>query len=638
MFLKKNTKEFDSNIQGLRGLSVIFVLLFHFDIELFSFGYVGVDIFFFISGYIITKNLIESNLSFSKFVTRRILRLLPALISVKILIILFIIIYFNDFTDIKIISETLLSSFLFLSNIFLKLNYNYFDSNSLNPLIHTWSLSNEWQYYLTLCPIILFFKNEFLRNIYFYLIIIFLIFINVFLNQFGGNLSFKYPFFEDKFDFSSESIFFDFFSPLTRVWEFLIGSFCYINKTKYKNLKINYYFQSIILICFISLCCSLNFYSEFKYLIIFFIITILSINMFIQKSILNKFLELKLLLFIGTISYSLYLIHYPIIVFTKYLYFFDKNIIFYTIISFLIIGLSYLNFRYIEEFFRKKNLNLKKNLIFFSLSGIFFFISLSFLLTNNYLKKENFKIYSKYNFSNQVIELSEIKNIEKERNIRKTLILNNKNNFNENIKKKILVIGDSHALDFYNLINKKEVTDNFQISLKKIDINKFTKNIKLQNFEGADIIIISIRYFPYLNKTKLKNDIKDLKKLIFFLKKNNKKILLINNGPVFETNSFPLKTIILRNKNKTLSEKDLKTKIYSLIYKEVFYVNQLLLENFNNQIKIFDKFNLVCSFDGNTCSYKDKDDNIIFFDKDHIHTEAAKNIKIPNFIKIINNL
>ena len=120
--------------------------------------------------------------------------------------------------------------------------------------------------------------------------------------------------------------------------------------------------------------------------------------------------------------------------------------------------------------------------------------------------------------------------------------------------------------------------------------------------------------------------------------KNNKKILLINNGPVFETNSFPLKTIILRNKNKTLSEKDLKTKLYSLIYKEVFYVNQLLLENFNNQIKIFNKFKLVCSFDNNTCSYKDKNGNIIFFDKDHIHTEAAKNIKIPNFIKIINNL
>ena len=153
------------NIQGLRAISVISVIFFHYEINYFKGGYLGVDIFFVISGYLMSlildvkidkKNIVN-------FYVKRIKRILPALIFI-ILIILIIGFFLLGTASYERLGKSSISSLLFLSNFFFWREWGYFDLNSLNkPLLHTWSLSVEMQFYL-IFPVILFVSSKFLIN------------------------------------------------------------------------------------------------------------------------------------------------------------------------------------------------------------------------------------------------------------------------------------------------------------------------------------------------------------------------------------------------------------------------------------------------------------------------------------------
>ena len=141
-----------AEIDGLRGLAVVPVILFHAGFELFSGGFVGVDVFFVISGYLITTMLIEDienkRFSFVNFYERRARRLLPALFFVLIVCLPFVWTWMLP-SQMKDFSESIFSVSVFLSNLYFMSQINYFaPSAELNPLLHTWSLSIEEQFYL----------------------------------------------------------------------------------------------------------------------------------------------------------------------------------------------------------------------------------------------------------------------------------------------------------------------------------------------------------------------------------------------------------------------------------------------------------------------------------------------------------
>jgi len=144
----------EKEIDGLRAFAVLAVLGFHADISKhFSGGFIGVDIFFVISGYVITLSLrrqIKKNkFDLFKFIERRATRLLPALISVLFFSNLAIS-YLFDYEFRKNSATLSIAGLASFSNIFLWLQSNYFDESSrMKPYLHTWSLSVEWQYYLT---------------------------------------------------------------------------------------------------------------------------------------------------------------------------------------------------------------------------------------------------------------------------------------------------------------------------------------------------------------------------------------------------------------------------------------------------------------------------------------------------------
>ena len=141
-----------SDIDTLRGISVISVIIFHIDSLIFPNGYLGVDLFFVISGYVITKSILKSlknkTFSFSRFYLKRARRILPALLFV-LLISLIVAIIILLTADLKRFSESLISSLGFVSNFYFWLTGGYFSTNDqLKPLLHLWSLSVEEQFYL----------------------------------------------------------------------------------------------------------------------------------------------------------------------------------------------------------------------------------------------------------------------------------------------------------------------------------------------------------------------------------------------------------------------------------------------------------------------------------------------------------
>lgn len=141
-----------ADIDGLRAVAVALVLLFHLDIEAFAGGYIGVDVFFVLSGYLITtivwKQVEAGRFRLRTFYARRVLRLMPPLL-VTIVATIVAAAVLMDPKDYAAFARTVVSSVLSVSNILFYTQAGYWDSaNELKPLLHTWSLGVEEQFYL----------------------------------------------------------------------------------------------------------------------------------------------------------------------------------------------------------------------------------------------------------------------------------------------------------------------------------------------------------------------------------------------------------------------------------------------------------------------------------------------------------
>lgn len=152
---------FRTDINGLRAWAIIGVVIFHFNLFGLNGGFAGVDVFFVISGFlmagIIQRGLNSQDFSIWRFYKARAKRIIPPL-SILVLFLL-VIGYFNlSFLEYKNLSKHALASLLFISNILYWTESGYFDVDShAKELLHTWSLSVEWQYYMLIPFLFLFF-------------------------------------------------------------------------------------------------------------------------------------------------------------------------------------------------------------------------------------------------------------------------------------------------------------------------------------------------------------------------------------------------------------------------------------------------------------------------------------------------
>ena len=143
---------FRQDINGLRAIAVLAVVFYHAELELFKGGWLGVDIFFVISGYLISNIIIselnDGTFTFKNFYLRRARRILPALFSTLLLTIPFAYFFLTPKAMEEYIDSLIASVFFYANYHFMNLDFYVAESTQLMPLLHTWSLAIEEQYYL----------------------------------------------------------------------------------------------------------------------------------------------------------------------------------------------------------------------------------------------------------------------------------------------------------------------------------------------------------------------------------------------------------------------------------------------------------------------------------------------------------
>jgi peptidoglycan/LPS O-acetylase OafA/YrhL len=440
-------------IDGLRAIAVGAVILYHAQITVFGHqpfkgGFIGVDIFFVISGYLITSIILKELLtngsfSFKHFYQRRIRRILPALLFVMLVSLPFAWMYLlpGSFVD---FSKSILYSLGFSSNFYFHYSGQTYGAESglLKPFLHTWSLSVEEQYYI-IFPIVLLITFKYFRKYLIHILILGFI-ISLGLADWGSR---NHPSF-------------NFYVLPTRGWELLAGSilayFEINNGHRSKNKTLNLILPTIGLLLIGH---SILFFNDKMFHPSFYtlspIIGVCLIIWFSHKDeLITKILSTKLFVGIGLISYSLYLWHYPIFALSRIVEFTGGGVFKKLSLGFLILIVSIFSYYFVEKPFRNKNNKFK---VIFSLIAIFISVLMIF----------NFRVIQKDGYPNRVPEI-----LRGDLSKPWDLLKNQKGEtcfgniesckFNTSSNRKVYIIGDSHMASLMFNLKDRIVKNNYQ--------------------------------------------------------------------------------------------------------------------------------------------------------------------------------
>jgi len=349
------------HIDGLRAIAVIAVVFFHLDIYFFSGGFVGVDVFFVISGFLITRLLCSEleesgTINLRKFYRGRIRRLFPALLVTLLVTLVVALVMFSP-SRLMSFGGSLPYAILGLSNHFFWLETDYFDITSqLKPALHTWSLSVEEQFYLIWPSVLLLLYKLGLRT---FLPLVLMIFI-------GGSLYLNYSFSDGTVDLISSYLpIFEypvenakstlFFLLPFRIFEFSIGALLVwlVKKTAPGYVSLNLVLWSGLLMIGGSI---LYFDDSLLFPSYYALLPCLGTALIIYAGGLASshwLLTNKGMVSIGKVSYSLYLIHWPLIVFWRYQAGELDTVDQVLIVLFSFLG-AYFSYRYVETPFRSR--------------------------------------------------------------------------------------------------------------------------------------------------------------------------------------------------------------------------------------------------------------------------------------------
>lgn len=330
--------KYRADIDGLRAIAVLLVVLFHAKFPIHG-GFVGVDVFFVISGFLITcildKEIRESRFSYVSFYVRRVKRLIPALFFMLIIVAAYCSYYLMP-EDLMSFGKTAVLSMLGVSNFYFYIHTNYFESSSSEPLLHTWSLAVEEQYYL-FWPLILMviykIKRTNIKATLFSVLFIMSICLSWYYVHQDKNLAYMMlPF---------------------RFFELMSGALLAINYRRTEKLsKYNNSFSIVGLLLILASAFLLNENSSFPGVLALPVTIGSAMLMASQGGIVNRFLSLKPIVYIGRVSYSFYLWHWPVIILAIY-----RGVELTPINALALIALSFtlasISFHFVESPFRK---------------------------------------------------------------------------------------------------------------------------------------------------------------------------------------------------------------------------------------------------------------------------------------------
>lgn len=309
-----SSKGKDSYLQGLRGIAILLVLAFHGKTFLHN-GYLGVDIFFVISGFVISRKLLieaqtTNKISLRQFYKGRIFRLLPALVVLLIfssVMSFFVQTPYQPQGDQQVTAKSGLSGMFFLANFIIPMiSSGYFGTfANQNSMTHLWSLGVEAQFYLLLPILLLIFVVYRKKTALLTKVIVFIAISSIAFNIFNQS-------------------WIPFYNPLGRIWEFSLGVLCAIwvvfhpdeknfsNRFPKKSLQYSGWFLLLL--------SQANALPNFRELDLDSIIACMGVTFLIltfsrDRALKSNFLEAPPLIFLGNISYSLYLWHWPLAIF-----------------------------------------------------------------------------------------------------------------------------------------------------------------------------------------------------------------------------------------------------------------------------------------------------------------------------------
>jgi len=355
------------DIDGLRAVAVLFVLMFHGGLSVFPSGFIGVDMFFVISGFLITSIIITSlkkqSFSLSDFYVRRLWRLQPALITVVIFTLVLATIFYLPADFIDYISSAKYTTLFTSNQYFARSTTGYAAPDTANLLLlHTWSLSIEWQWYLLL-PAGILLLNRYLSD---KKVKIATVAVTISMLGLSLYLSDKYP---------NKSYYF----LSSRIFEFMIGSCLVVfNCERFELKKGVASALGILSLLAITYCATRTNivlgYPDYHAVIVSIASALLILVGATTNGIASRILSLSPLVFIGSISYSLYLWHWPIFATGRYLGL-TESVIFKVSCYAVTFIAAYFSYILIEKPCRKIRWKLTKSLsILVIIPAVFFLV------------------------------------------------------------------------------------------------------------------------------------------------------------------------------------------------------------------------------------------------------------------------
>lgn len=365
--------EYRREIDGLRAVAVLPVILFHAGVEIFSGGFVGVDVFFVISGYLITSIILKEQqagtFSIIRFYERRARRILPALFLVVIACLPFAWIWLLP-EDLKSFGKSLIAVPTFTSNILFTREGDYFaPAAELKPLLHTWSLAVEEQFYVFF-PVLLILAHKW-RKISNGALIAIIGLISLGLAQWGVSTYPKVAFY---------------FLP-TRAWELMIGALIAVYMLR-PHAKQAYSNEALSALGLLLILVSVFVYTEETpfpgaYALVPTIGTGLIILFAQPDTLVGRLLGTKAFVGLGLISYSAYLWHHPLFAFARHRSLDAPSLDLMLGLSALSIFLAYISWRYVEHPFRDKAKFTQRQIFIFAGASSAALILMGIILSSN---------------------------------------------------------------------------------------------------------------------------------------------------------------------------------------------------------------------------------------------------------------
>ena len=586
------------DIDGLRAIAILPVIFFHAGFSNFHYGYLGVDIFFVISGFLITSFIVndlkQEKFNVLNFFDRRARRILPGLIFIMLASIPFAMLYMQP-DDLENFGQSLFATSVFSNNILLYLTSGYWDIGSeFKPLLHTWSLSVEEQYYLVFPFLMLLIWK--LKSFWWMVFILIFIAIMSFFYYYSGN--FGNELIESR---ASRASFLFLFG---RAWQILLGAIGALIAYEiiYKTSSLKKFHKEFICILglfliFLSMFSFLAFDINQIYLPVFaalgsFLLLIFSSQNLISTALLRS----KLFVWIGLLSYSLYLWHQPLFAFARIRSFEEPTYISMILLMIFLVPLAFLSFK-LERFFKSSDQvnnkifysSLLVSLIIICSAGLTFHFSNGFYknyqeLTAPYLVEDKF-----YDNDGYIVDAFKYENIEF-----------------SGTKKNLIIMGDSFARDFINMGRSNDYFKNYEFTIRSYNCFNnqiYTDEEKFNLIKDGNFVIISYRILPSEESKKC------LINKISYLEKNNIDFLVIG------TKDFGF------NINRPL-----KDKIYdfqAMPSKEILDFNDFLKKNVPQE-KFINLLNLI-SKEGRVPLFT-ADNKLMSIDRAHLTYFGARDI------------